>query len=706
MGRDRASTNSWGRRGSVLAIGFAALALTIGGFLSAAGADEVTDPGTVPTSAVTTPPTDPPADDPGSSNEPTDAPADDGPEATTTTTISADDGPSAQKSSPPPAAPTETTSALDVDAAGPLNIPLNNATAEVGTDCPADGQTYWHFVTSPNNNHSVFVTFHLNLGDGIHDISTWVPNGSQNDNVFVLVPGGYTLTSLVKTGSNADANWDGEKKPATKFQLSHLCPGTQSIGDLVVTKVVSGTPGQDEGFPFTVEVDCTLNDSPVTVPDSPFTFTAAGDSPHTFSGIAAGALCTVEETDNGGADQVLITYQGGAGNVTIVQGGQVSATVTNVFNEEGTGSLQITKTVLGDPAGTDGYPFTVHVECTDDPNDPYNLTFNVQAPGPQTITGIPDKSICTITETDDGGAVDVDISSDQVEIVESTTAQVTVTNTFTTLEVAKIVENPPAVDTEFTVHVTCVEGDNPPSIDEDVVFTSSADGTVTPALQTFTGIPLDSTCTVEEIDPPASVTPIYDPAGAPDPGVTVDANALRVGVSVTNSFPSSGVVGSVSVTKAIGEGAAPPPESEFLVHVECTDGTGTDLTFTPDELGPKSVPVNIPEGSGTTCTVRETNVGANVKVSYSPPDADDPGFLLTVGAPTQPVTITNSFVEVDPAVVSSSAGDSAVLSSTTGVLPFTGSATEVLLKTAAWLLVLGGVAVLVARRVRRRRLIA
>src|SRR5262245_59656995 len=223
MGRYRGSTHTLRRRLSVLAIGIAALALMVGAFLNVAGAEEVGET-TAPSGEVTTPPSEPtvapeetapvepPAEEatPPAEETPSEPPAEEAaPPVEEPTTLPAYDGdePAAKTSS----SGSETsapalTSAKPVDPVVPaaaLNIPLNNSTADPGTDCPDDGKTYWHFVISPNNNHSKFVTFHLNLGDGIHDISTFVPNGSQLDNVFVEVPAGYTLTSLVKTGSPA-----------------------------------------------------------------------------------------------------------------------------------------------------------------------------------------------------------------------------------------------------------------------------------------------------------------------------------------------------------------------------------------------------------------------------------------------------------------------------------------------------------------------
>jgi hypothetical protein len=571
----------------VLALALAMCVLAASSFLSSAGADETTEPSTAATSEVTT------ATEPTTTlpTEPVEQAVDEQPAAETPD----DPGepvakPMADPTTGPASSADTSLAATSFTADTALNIELNNATADVGTDCPADGQTYWHFVISPNNNHSAFVTFHLNLGDGIHDFSTWVPNGIQNDNVFLLVPDGYSLTSLVKAGSSADISWDGVGVQPSKFQLSHLCPGTAATGSLSVAKIVS--PADHDGYPFTVEVTCLVDGNEIAVAGSPFTFTSAADSPHTFTGITAGAVCTVEETGTGGADQVLITYQGGGDNVTVVQDSTVSVTVTNVFNEEGTGSLQVSKTVFGTPVGDDGYPFTVRVECPDDLNA-FEHEFTEADPGPWTISGIPAGTTCTVTEPDNGGAALVDISPGSVAIAENTTKT----------------------------------------------------------------------------------------------------------VAVSNIFPGPAVAGTVEVTKAIGPGAQPAADAVFIVEVVCTDGTSATLTFTPTDLGPKSVPVNIEEGSGTTCTVQETNAGAAVGVSYDPPSASDPGFLLTVDAPTRPVTITNSFVAVDPAVASSASTGG------TSVLPFTGGTVEMLLKTAAWLLAIGGAALLLARFWQRRRLL-
>jgi hypothetical protein len=105
-------------------------------------------------------------------------------------------------------------------------IPLHNATAPAGTDCPAGGAAYWHFVLAPNGGGYSFTSITLAFGDGTSATVTGsaiIPNKAQTDNVFVAVPAGRALTDLVTTGSSAA--YIGAGTP-NQFNLSHVCPGT------------------------------------------------------------------------------------------------------------------------------------------------------------------------------------------------------------------------------------------------------------------------------------------------------------------------------------------------------------------------------------------------------------------------------------------------------------------------------------------------
>jgi hypothetical protein len=113
-------------------------------------------------------------------------------------------------------------------------IPLHNITTDevCTTDCPGDGY-YWHFVIPPNNGDSSFESITLVLvvdsttkeftftGEDI--IPGPPPSDPQDDNVFVKVPGGYTLESLVS--GTAEILWDGPAPPPAPefFTLSSVC---------------------------------------------------------------------------------------------------------------------------------------------------------------------------------------------------------------------------------------------------------------------------------------------------------------------------------------------------------------------------------------------------------------------------------------------------------------------------------------------------
>jgi hypothetical protein len=128
--------------------------------------------------------------------------------------------------------------------AGSIVLDLNNATAPLcTTGCPTDNASYWHFVITPNDGASAFVTFHLNLGDaGTYDTTFFFPNGAQMDNVFVAVPAGKTVYSLIADGSTADVNWDGEGQAPSKFVLSNICTPVPDSGFTLILLGMSLVP--------------------------------------------------------------------------------------------------------------------------------------------------------------------------------------------------------------------------------------------------------------------------------------------------------------------------------------------------------------------------------------------------------------------------------------------------------------------------------
>lgn len=109
-------------------------------------------------------------------------------------------------------------------------VSLHNDEAQVGDDCPDSSDDYWHFIIAPNNGTFSFVHIHLVVDGAGYDFYAWtgiIKNGSQEDNVFVKVPAGKSLTDLDKAGSYA---WITPEGGSPQFNLSHLCDGDGDDG--------------------------------------------------------------------------------------------------------------------------------------------------------------------------------------------------------------------------------------------------------------------------------------------------------------------------------------------------------------------------------------------------------------------------------------------------------------------------------------------
>jgi hypothetical protein len=171
-------------------------------------------------------------------------------------------------------------------------IDLHTATAKVdNTACPDTTNAYWHFVLAPNNQFH-FTSIHLNIGGTLYDFNT-IPdppnvllNGTQDDNLFVLVPAGKSLGDLSVEGSYA--TYSGTGTP-NQFNLSHVCTGTTEPPSGSVNVMKTATPGScdwsidkkgdsavfvPEGgsatinYTIDVDADCTKASGTITVTNS------------------------------------------------------------------------------------------------------------------------------------------------------------------------------------------------------------------------------------------------------------------------------------------------------------------------------------------------------------------------------------------------------------------------------------------------------
>lgn len=308
-----------------------------------------------------------------------------------------------------------------------------------------------------------------------------------------------------------------------------------------------------------------------------------------------------------------------------------------------------------------------------------------------------------MTETGTGSASSVTYSPrganpPTVTIAANQQSSVTVTNTYNapetgSLQVKKATEGDVPASASWQVTVTCTS----PSFSTVLSFGPNDLGP-----KTVTGIPLSNgsnSCSVAETDqgtpPPTLVT--VSPNSAQS--VTTSQTPL---FTVTNSYPSAGATGSVSVTKSVTGDGVRPSDVQFTVHVSCTDGTEADLVFGSDG-GTKQVNGIKIDGNGTNCTVTEPETGQASNVSFSP--EDNGKFTLTVNTLTHAITVTNRFDVVEVGGISVTGGAGTVGRVATGALPFTGSPTAMLLKVAALLLGIGGALLLLARSRRRRKLL-
>ncbi|NPC98359.1 thioester domain-containing protein [Nocardioides sp. zg-DK7169] len=232
-------------------------------------------------------------------------------------------------------------------------------------------------------------------------------------------------------------------------------------GGIEVTKTISGTGAglQDR---VVVEVTCTTDEGgdPVvrtaTIPAG----TGAGSETLSFTGLPAGAQCTITETENG--DNALVNLTASSltpDTVTIVAGETAAVEASNDY-ERALGQLQVTKRITGPAAGAQG-DVVIAVDCDDpvgaSPEGAFDREYTIPAGTsagsyPQeVVTGIPAGTVCTVTETADGAtdtvvAAPVRITPGTTTIADGETAAVTVTNTYRETEDEVVPDPEPTPD--------------------------------------------------------------------------------------------------------------------------------------------------------------------------------------------------------------------------------------------------------------------
>jgi uncharacterized repeat protein (TIGR01451 family) len=467
---------------------------------------------------------------------------------------------------------------------------------------------------------------------------------------------------------------------------------TFDSGSIELSKVVTGAAREEFGTgQFTVDVECVLVDgeSSQVVWSGSYPFTD-GSAPVTLSPIAAGADCTITESETAGATSTTVTVGStatdGTTAVATVPAGTLAVVVTNVFDYA---SVFVEKTVVSSAVDQDGAPvypgglFAVEVECsflgatviaTEFDESP--MAFSLGHIGAITLTGLPAGSECEIRETDSVGADSTTIATSTVESSESvdgTTATIgwltsddaeglstnsaAITNRYGvgSFTVAKVLEGGAAAQYgtgPFDIQVTCIAPGDVVAFD-DVVTLPIGDAW----FRTIESIPVGSVCGIEEsnfAETGADAVFVVDSEGEPAASATVGLDDPGY-LAIANYY----LTGSVEVTKSVtglGEryGAGP-----FEVTLECVrDGVTATLPGATRSFvdGETVTFTGLP--SGASCTLTESDIAGAASTSISvdgsevSADAADDGYTFTVAVVTdgleddqpQPaITVANDF---------------------------------------------------------------
>jgi hypothetical protein len=312
-------------------------------------------------------------------------------------------------------------------------VRVHKELAGFGVDRVPDGTTYTVRLecTRAVNGETVPVT---------------IPGGAERtltypedlDAVFRGLPVGATCTlTETDTGDATQSvlSPDGPFTIGTTEGVTVEVTNQYWAGAVRVVKELDGdaAPFVENGTEFTVQLSCTItvNDETVRVqlPDDGVRTITWPDDRVLYVNIPLGSTCTVTESGTAGATSTTIDPEG-AFTVTS-RTRPVTVTVTNTYDP---GALQIVKRIRGTGAATATGPFVFDIACAfNDDEAAYTDTVTLSRTGTSPllrsdlIAPLPVGAVCTVTETDDGGA-------------DQTPPPVTVTIRGSTVERAAIAE--------------------------------------------------------------------------------------------------------------------------------------------------------------------------------------------------------------------------------------------------------------------------
>ncbi len=465
--------------------------------------------------------------------------------------------------------------------------------------------------------------FSANCGaDGTYTGSVVLGSGvTTNSGPLAGVPVG-AVCSVSETGvptAPTNYTWNATP-PAVPLTITLAGPNgasftntlTRLTGSLTVAKTVTGGPAGGGPGTYSFNADCSASGDGATHAVSVTVASTTGNSTIT---LPAGAVCTVAEgtlpTPPTGYSYGTAMYTGNP--ATIPAGSAATVGVTNPLNPLATGSIVVTKTIVGGPNPSGS--FSISVNCPATPTVAgYSMTQTVAAGASTTFSGIPTPQTCSVTENTPLTAAPTNYTYDGsntpppaqagITVAPGSSNSITVTNHLlrqsSTITVSKTVTGGPSGGVTGTFNFTAD-------------CTASSDGTYTGSIAlsgatsgsgSITSVPAGANCTVSEGALPTS--PQYYTWGTTPPAVTfVTTNAGPNTASFTNTLtrdPST-----ITLNKTVTGGPAAGVTGDFTFSADCTasgDGTfsGT-VTLTGATSGSSTI-TSVPAGAN--CTVSET----------------------------------------------------------------------------------------------------
>ena len=425
------------------------------------------------------------------------------------------------------------------------------------------------------------------------------PAGSSCQVSEPVLPTGYELVSITPSSFTMPTPTKNNPHPTVAISVVNKV----SDAPLTIAKTSIGGVGT-----FTFNVTCTGPTGIVVFQQDGVQVTTTATETPTSIGLTvpANATCTVLEVDLPAG----FTSDQPDGGVVVSAGG------TAAFSNTGRGSLQVTKTQVGGPAGQ---TFTIHYECTDGTTGDLTLGDGQS----QMVDGILGGSTCTVTESAD--QYEISITPSTTGIGPGETSEVAVLNTRKTMTFALSKMSIGGVGT-FTFDVDCSNDAGETFTDTVTIDTSEAGSftTSTPVGPVPTGL----TCTVTE--------------QVPD-GWQVDVASDTFVVGSGDPLPSfvNTKWGALSIVK---EQAGGPAGTTFTVHYDCGTAGSGDVSVVGN-----GDPVSIPMPAGTTCTVTESADGYSTEIS-------DGGVAVIPAGAAATVTVRNTRETTDLTIVKGAVG--------------------------------------------------